>query len=66
VVASLSWNVTRPLNGTALQVANIIEVSIYESLDPTVEELRSVYVYELCDEEITKHYPLLEDGWYRF
>lgn len=56
----MEWNITCSLvnNDTSrLQVAEILEQSVYDGLDPllTKETIELVYVYELCDETVANH-----------
>ena len=51
--ATLFWNITCPLNGTAEEVANIISQSVYDGTVEETDGLQYVYVYELCGEEVS-------------
>eukprot|EP00956_Cyclotella_meneghiniana_P044822 scaffold338194_cov79-Cyclotella_meneghiniana.AAC.1 len=51
--ATLFWNITCPLNGTAEEVANIISQSVYDGTVEETDGLQYVYVYELCGEQVS-------------
>jgi hypothetical protein len=54
----LTWNITCPLNGTTtLEAAQIVEKSIYDGMNSTVDGLQTVYVDNLCNETVAAHSP---------
>ena len=61
--ASLTWNITCPLSSSDWIVATIIEVSLYDGMNPLMQpgELQTIYVYELCGQPVTAHYPYPSD-----
>jgi hypothetical protein len=53
--STLTWNITCPITAD-VDTARIVEKSIYEGMS-NVAGLQTVYVWELCNNAVSKHSP---------